>query len=88
MPRGTALVWTPDPSGRARKGLGNNLARKCLERWNATVGVEEGKNAFQPTGVRVLLMTGSEHTVERRNFENWRVPDQLRWRSENEVSRI
>ena len=40
------LVWTPDPSGHARKGLGNNLARKCLERWNAAVGVDEGKNAF------------------------------------------
>ena len=25
-----SLVWTPDPSGRERKGLGNNLARKCL----------------------------------------------------------
>ena len=24
------VVWTPDPSGHARKGLGNNLARKCL----------------------------------------------------------
>ena len=46
------LVWTPDPSGRARKGLGNNLARKCLERWNAAVGVDEGKNAFQPTSVQ------------------------------------
>ena len=56
----TSLVWTPDPSGHARKGLGNNLARKCLERWNAAVGVDEGKNAFQPTSVRVLLMTGSD----------------------------
>ena len=56
---------------RARKGLGNNLARKCLERWNAAVGVDEGKDAFQPTSVRVLLMTGSEYTVQRRNFENW-----------------
>ena len=27
---GSWLVWTPDPSGCARKGLGNNLARKCL----------------------------------------------------------
>ena len=54
------LVWTPDPSGHARKGLGNNLARKCLERWNAAVGVDEGKNAFQPTSIRVLLMTGSD----------------------------
>ena len=25
-----AVVWTPDPSGPARKGLGNNPARKCL----------------------------------------------------------
>ena len=24
------VVWTPDPSGPARKGLGNNPARKCL----------------------------------------------------------
>ena len=66
------LVWTQDHSGCARKGVAINLARKCLEHWNAAVGVE-GKNAFQPTGVRVLLMAGSEHTctVERRNFENW-----------------
>ena len=54
------LVWTPDPSGCVRKGLGNNLARKCLEHWNAAVGVDEEKNAFQPTSVRVLLMTGSD----------------------------
>ena len=26
----SAPVWTPDPSGCVRKGLGNNLARKCL----------------------------------------------------------
>ena len=65
------VVWTPDPSGHARKGLVNNLAWKCLECWNAAVGVDEGKNAFQPTSVRFLLMTGSEYTVERRNFENW-----------------
>ena len=62
------LVWTPDPSGRARKGLGNNLAQKCLECWNAAVGVDEGKNAFQPTSIRVQLMTGCEYTVECRNF--------------------
>ena len=68
---GVGLVWTLDPSDRARKGLGNNLARKCLEHWNAAVGVDEGKNTFQPTCVRVLPMTGSEYTVERRNFENW-----------------
>ena len=66
----TGIVWTPDPSGRARKGLGNNLARKCLQRWNAAVGVDEGKNAFQPTSIGVLLMTGSEYMVEHRNFEN------------------
>ena len=57
---GIDLVWTPDPSGHARKGLGNNITRKCLERWNAAVGVDEGKNTFQPTSVRVLLMTGSD----------------------------
>ena len=28
--QGSRLVWTPDPSGHARKGLGNNFARKCL----------------------------------------------------------
>ena len=26
----SAESWTPDPSGRTRKGLGNNLTRKCL----------------------------------------------------------
>ena len=45
-----------------REGLGNNLARKCLERWNAAVGVDEGKNAFQPTSDWVLL-TGSEYRI-------------------------
>ena len=39
------LVWTPDPSGHVRKGLGNNLAQKFLECWNAGVSVDEGKNA-------------------------------------------
>ena len=63
------LVRIPDPYGCARKGLRNNLARKCFERWNAAVGVDEGKNAFQPTSVRVQLMTGSESNVEI--FENW-----------------
>jgi len=38
-----AIVWTPDPSSSARKGLGKNLAWKCLECWNAAVGVDEGK---------------------------------------------
>jgi len=27
-----------------RKDLGKNLARKCLERWNAAVSVDEGMN--------------------------------------------
>ena len=60
----------PRPFWPREEGSGNNLTRKCLERWNAAVGVDEGKNAFQPTSVRVLLMTGSEYTVEHRNFEN------------------
>ena len=38
------LVWTSDPFGCVRKGLGNNFARKCLERWSADVGVDEGNN--------------------------------------------
>ena len=40
------LVWTPDPSGRAKKGLGNNLARKCLECWNAA-SVLMSQQAFE-----------------------------------------
>ena len=28
---GRGLVWTPDPSGRARKGLGNNPAKKSRD---------------------------------------------------------
>ena len=39
------VVWTPDPSGRARKGLGRSLALKCLENLNVANGVDEGKNA-------------------------------------------
>ena len=27
---GPCVVWTPDPSGRVRKGFGNSLARKSL----------------------------------------------------------
>ena len=46
---GLYLVWTPDPSGHARKGLENNFAWKYLEHWNAAVGVDEG--TFQPTSV-------------------------------------
>ena len=40
----TSLVWTPDHSGYAREGLGTNLAQKCLKRWDAAVGVDEGEN--------------------------------------------
>jgi len=40
----TPLVWTPDHSGYAREGLGTNLAQKCLKRWDAAVGVDEGEN--------------------------------------------
>ena len=36
------LVWTPDPT--REEGSGKNLARKCLERWNAAVSVDEGTN--------------------------------------------
>ena len=60
----------PDPT---RKGLGKNLARKCLERWNImppSVLMRE-RTSPQPTSVRVRLMTGSEYTAEHRNFENW-----------------
>ena len=63
-----SVVWTPDPSGRVRKGLGHDFALKCLECWNAAVSVEE---ANQPTCVQVLLMIRSEYTVEHANFENW-----------------
>ena len=67
LPRREASL---DPrSNPARKGLGKNLARKCLERWNAAVMRE--RTSLQPTSVRVRLMTGSEYTVEHRNFENW-----------------
>ena len=41
IPLCKCIVWIPEPSGHT----GNNLARKCLERWNAAVGVDEGKNA-------------------------------------------
>ena len=57
-----------------------NLARKCLEHWNAAVSVDEGKNTYQPTGVRLVLMTESEYMVERRKFENWSstIPEDLK----------
>jgi len=43
--QGVVTVWTPDLSGRTRKCLGGkNLTWKCLECWNAAVGVDEGKN--------------------------------------------
>jgi len=47
--------WTQtslDPRPCARKGLGRNLAQKCFEGWNAGVGVDEGKNTLQPTGIQ------------------------------------
>ena len=47
------------------EGSGEKPCLKCLEHWNATVNVDEGKNAtcnaLQPISVRVLLMTGSEY---------------------------
>ena len=39
------VVWTPDHSGHARKGLGRSLTWRCLENLNAVNGVDEGKNA-------------------------------------------
>ena len=47
------VVWILLLAARGRVWL----ARKCLERWNAAVGVDEEKDAFQPTSVQVLLMT-------------------------------
>ena len=39
--------------------------KQCLEHWN--VSVDEGKNT---TSIQVLLVTGSEYTVEHKTFEN------------------
>ena len=40
--------------------LAHILHVKCLGNWNASIGVDEGKNATQPTSVQVLLMAGSK----------------------------
>ena len=61
------IVWTPDPSGHARKGLGNNHARKCLERWNAAVGVDEGPEG---SGVQIASSPGSFPEKEP-GYEAW-----------------
>ena len=65
----------PRPFWPREEGSGVLPCPKCLERWNAAVGVDiddtvrpyyiiygvdEGKNTFQPTGIRVRLMIGSE----------------------------
>ena len=39
---GGGVVWTPDPTDE--KGSGEKPCRKCLERWNAAVSVDEGTN--------------------------------------------
>jgi len=42
-------AWTQDPT--CEEGSGKNLARKCLERWNAAVSVDEhhfSQPAFEP----------------------------------------
>ena len=38
------IYWSGPQTQPARKGLGKNLARKCLEHWNATVNADEGTN--------------------------------------------
>ena len=37
-------LWSGPQTQPTRKGLGKNLARKCLECWNAAVSVDEGTN--------------------------------------------
>ena len=42
------------------KGLGNNSARRCLESWNAAMGVDEGKWVCE---VRMLLHSNSSRPI-------------------------
>jgi len=53
-----------------RKSLGKNLAQKCLEHWNAAVGIDEGKITSANQRSSKTVMTGSGYTVEHRHFEN------------------
>ena len=44
MPFAVLYTYSGSQTQPTRKGLGKNLARKCLECWNATVSVDEGTN--------------------------------------------
>ena len=60
----------PRPNLRGRV-WGKTLPRSVLSAGMLlSVLMREG-TLLQPTSVRVRLMTGSEYTVEHRNFENW-----------------
>jgi len=40
------LPYSLDPTPNPQEVSGENLAWKCLEHWNASVGVDEGKTSL------------------------------------------
>ena len=64
----TSLDPRPNPRGRV---WGKTLPGSVLSAGMPPSVLMREWTSFQPTSVRVRLMTGSEYTVEHRNFENW-----------------
>jgi len=58
----------PNPRGRV---WGKTLPGSVLSTEMPPSVLMRERTSLQPTSVRVRLMTGSEYTVEHRNFENW-----------------
>ena len=58
----------PIPRGRV---WGKTLPGSVLSTGMLPSVLMRERTSLQPTSVRVRLITGSEYTVEHRNFENW-----------------
>ena len=68
MTGSTSLDPRPNPRGRV---WGKTLPGSVLSAGMPPSVLMREWTSLQPISVRVRLMTGSEYTVEHRNFENW-----------------
>ena len=68
---GNTVVWTQNLLATWWRIWGKTLIRIVLSTEMLPSVLMGKRMPHQPTSVWVLLMTGSEYTVEHRNFENW-----------------
>jgi len=55
-------VWTPDPSGCVRKGLGKTLLGSISSTGMLLSVLISERTSLQPTSIQLRLMTGSEYS--------------------------